>query len=634
MNINNSFRAPSLVQNDGFQTTIDLKKIFNHFAGHLSDFFMPDEKTKVLSTLQTIKQKLETKEDYFEEKTFDVLVAAVQCLKVCSNVHFPQGSFLQSSLSFELAEKHKNQEQLLFMFFVNKLAVTLAKNPKLFNHPVSREFPTLKVAEDIIKSKSKSNFNVKTLALLAFAALGGAFVATRWNSVNAADSTSTPLNVPQNVTQTVNMTMGYSQFTGIPFAPSCSTVPGFCSIESEDVLKNHTFNILDLNTDPLSNYVEFDSNQELAQEPIALVSKEEQEQETVQIQPQAETVVELLKESIEPVIQIEQETDKTVEQNQNQPIIQLRKETAEISSQEPIQATASSEFSVKKTAKKTRSLWSKLPSFSTAAITGAIGVGTWLGSKVTKETEPFINQFWPMIGIGTGILAGMMSKVAEAYSYDACPNVKGYPSLYPQNTLLYELNQMKQDEIATLAILTPLALAIGNLSYKMLCKDRGEIEVRPSRGALMAPIGRQGQSLKNPKLLGRCAQLSNEVRAMPKIEVIAGLAAFTIAWAGNLGMKRIIPANLNLDPSGHVIMKMASTFTLMGILKYIKKSGQAHFALAAGVATAITDAVLIANTAGCRHTVADIATGTTLGLTLIYAVNSMAGCLKRKVATA
>lgn len=224
-----------------------------------------------------------------------------------------------------------------------------------------------------------------------------------------------------------------------------------------------------------------------------------------------------------------------------------------------------------------------------------------------------IEENIPAVGVLSGMAVGLLSKAVNLFS-EMCVEVRGKPSLYDSGTSLRVINDAKHLEITTMALLVPVALMTANLVYKLCFREDAHHTLQNKGQSKNVNLTSKLVNRKEKKA-SICTQLSLE-RSRISVKNLCEIGVLTAVSIGiNVLMK---PFKKWIDPSGHVIMKSAATLGMYEALDYISASGQKNLAFWSAVTVALSDTILMANTVGCTHTVADLVAGTGIALGLAF----------------
>lgn len=237
---------------------------------------------------------------------------------------------------------------------------------------------------------------------------------------------------------------------------------------------------------------------------------------------------------------------------------------------------------------------------------------SWNPLKRMKDLLPTGEKIIPVTGVVAGAAMGLLSKAANF-----CMDVNGRSSLYSLESSFRQINNAKHAEITTLALMTPMVLMAGNLAYKLYFRDNNHNMLRKNVSETNLTAMLPKSRLKKASLKD---QLEIERSHISGKNICAIGALWGASFVTNILMKPIKVTGL--DPSGHVIMKSAATVGMLEAMDYVVKSGQRELAITVAVLAALGDAVLIANTVGCSHTVADVVTGGAIALGLAYTIRA------------
>lgn len=241
------------------------------------------------------------------------------------------------------------------------------------------------------------------------------------------------------------------------------------------------------------------------------------------------------------------------------------------------------------TLSKIQSIKDKLPSGFQAVKQTAQDYGITLPSAI------------PTLGMAGGVALGLLVKMASNVA-TVCTEVAGKPSLYSEGTMFRQINDLKQFEITHVALAVPFILTVGNVAYKIMFREKSDhyLSVKP----------------KDETPAQRQLRLENSYGFTTK--EVGKTALLLIASIGTNLLIKPIKA-FGLDPSGHIIMKAASTFGMVKAVEYVTNSGQSKLALAAATANALFDTIMLANTVGCVHSVPDVIAGAAIASGLLHA---------------
>lgn len=244
----------------------------------------------------------------------------------------------------------------------------------------------------------------------------------------------------------------------------------------------------------------------------------------------------------------------------------------------------------------------------------SLSIRSGIASYFSKNPEKAI----PVTGVVGGMTVGLISKAVGQLT-EMCVEVRGKPSLYNDGTLLLGVNDVNHKVIMGVALLVPIAIATGNLAYKMYFRENVQNHLQ-SKDVLAQPLKSEDENLtamipnRKLKKASVLTQMSIEKSYVSWTDVCSVGLLTGLSIATNIGLKPL--KKFGLDPSGHVMLKSAATLGILTAMDYVVKSGQRNFAFKAAVLTAVADAILMANTVGCTHTLADVAAGSTIALGL------------------
>lgn len=193
------------------------------------------------------------------------------------------------------------------------------------------------------------------------------------------------------------------------------------------------------------------------------------------------------------------------------------------------------------------------------------------------------------------------------------------------NDYFVGINDAKQAEISG-----RLPLGKLGINHKALrnIKVPGTPVITPYLPLLITPFARTIASIPSEGILGTPKKLVKEIASIPGNQIIHSTAVYgtslfaTGLIAGNTAAFTEMGLE-GFDPSGHVMTKIALGTALGTSIDYVRgKGSKTALALTTLFATTIaaTDAVMMYNTAGNCHTLAEVAAGVALSTFVVYPI--------------
>lgn len=198
--------------------------------------------------------------------------------------------------------------------------------------------------------------------------------------------------------------------------------------------------------------------------------------------------------------------------------------------------------------------------------------------KDNLSMDPMWSRLWPATGAFAGTVYGALSNYATNETVHGVG--AGFCEELKRNSFATAINLAKQWEIKTFAVLTPFILVIGTVAY---------------------------DALQKPKKAPSDRLLKNLPKVIFKKDVLITATLTGISILANHLLGHYLP--IGFDASGHVMMKSAATYGLITACEKMRSSGHNKAAFVAGAVVGATDALFMANTAACFHSVAEVVAG-------------------------